>query len=253
MTLLRLCLVLSLLVAAAGCSSMRFTRTDPVQTEPSCPTPPPVQTTPATAESQPPETESTPAKPPVPKDEQIAQMEERIKMLETRLDEAIQDVVRTKAGQRSTGTRAEAASQMAEAEIALTAFRDRISDGHAPELVEAERMMKMAAWEFEKENFDGTLYLTSQAKYQIRSGRWRIIEQQTEMVTDEMRFDEPMSLTVTRRSHLRRGPGKEFEILTTLDAGTALTGTANNGLWVRVVSADGLGGWIHQTLVASPR
>ena len=91
----------------------------------------------------------------------IRQLEERVLAQQRSLDDAIQEVVRAKAKQRNLGSRAQAASEMAEAEIALKTFRAK---GDGRELAQAEQLLKLASEEFENENFGGALYLTSRAK-----------------------------------------------------------------------------------------
>ncbi|NIQ92292.1 MAG: hypothetical protein GWN93_26230, partial [Deltaproteobacteria bacterium] len=57
------------------------------------------------------------------RDAQIKQLEERLNSQQEMLDEAIQEVVRAKAKLRTLESKAEAASEMAEAEIAIKALK----------------------------------------------------------------------------------------------------------------------------------
>ena len=91
------------------------------------------------------------------------------------LDEAIQEVVRAKAKLRSLESKAEAASEMAEAEIAVKALKAQLAgQTRNPELIKAQELLKMSAQEFKKENYGGAVYLTSQAKGHIRAGQIRL-------------------------------------------------------------------------------
>ena len=60
------------------------------------------------------------------RDAQIKQLEERLNSQQEMLDEAIQEVVRAKAKLRTLESKAEAASEMAEAEIAIKALKTQL-------------------------------------------------------------------------------------------------------------------------------
>ncbi|MEE9230412.1 MAG: SH3 domain-containing protein [Acidobacteriota bacterium] len=190
---------------------------------------------------------------------QLIEMEALIKQLEQRLlskqrllDDTIREVVRVKAKQRSLESRAEAASEMAEAEIALKSFRDKAGKMNRPELTAAEQLLRMAAKEFENENLGGALYLVSQAKSQIKIGTLRLSERdQVEELEGEMPFAVPLPLMVNRRTNVREGPGRGFKVLVTLDEGTPITVYSTKGKWLRVKSDDGWSGWVHRSLVSA--
>ena len=106
------------------------------------------------------------------RDAQIKQLEERLNSQQEMLDEAIQEVVRAKAKLRSLESKAEAASEMAEAEIAVKALKAQLAgQTRNPELIKAQELLKMSAQEFKKENYGGAVYLTNQAKGHIRAGQ----------------------------------------------------------------------------------
>jgi hypothetical protein len=180
----------------------------------------------------------------------IRQLEHRLLLQQRLLDDAIQEVVRAKAKQRSVESRAEAASGLAEAEIALKSFRAEAAGRDVPELTRSGQLLELGNEEFERQNFGGTLYLSSQAKSQISVGRRRLSEQgQSDLVGSETPFAVPLSLTVRTKSNFREGPGQSFGILDTLKKGTPLTAYSSNGSWLRVVQEDGTSGWIHESLV----
>src|SRR5438128_11925632 len=91
--------------------------------------------------------------------EQAAQVEE----LQRRLDDARREVVRAMAKLQSLATRAEAASGMAEAEIALQALRSASgSNSQAPtpaEYGQGMQLLQLATTEFDQQNYAGALYL----------------------------------------------------------------------------------------------
>jgi hypothetical protein len=184
------------------------------------------------------------------KDATIALLNDRLEASQRRLEEAIQEVVRAKAKQRSLESRAEAAAQLAEAEIALETYRAKLSGGLSSQLAKAEQRLKKGNAEFEGQNFGGALYLAIQAKGHIREGM-RHLENRggAEAPGGETLFAPPLAFTVRTTSNLRRGPGREFDVIDTLDTGTAVTGYGSKGKWVRVKRQDGTEGWIHQGLL----
>ena len=186
------------------------------------------------------------------KDTQIRELHERQASLQKKLDEAIQEVVRTKAKLRSLESRAEAASTMAEAEIALKTLRVQRADQPVdPEPTHAEHLLKMSAREFKNENYGGALYLASQAKSHINIARMRLSGRgQITAVEGEVLFAVPLPLQVNKPSNVREGPGLDFKVITTLKEGTPIIGYSYKGQWVRVQSELGVSGWIFQTLVS---
>ena len=192
------------------------------------------------------------------RDAQISQLEERLNLQQLMLDDAIQEVVRAKAKLRSLESKAEAASEMAEAEIALKALRKKLKgQKQDPELIKAQELLKMSAREFKKENYGGALYLTSQAKGHIRAGQMRLegrgkVARMKRLppIKGEILFVQPLPLRVVKTSNLRKRPDLKSKVLTTLEKGTRLIGYSHKGQWVRVVRQDGTNGWVFQTLVA---
>ena len=185
------------------------------------------------------------------KEAQIKELEERSSSQQKMLDEAIQEVVRAKAKLRSLESKAEAASEMAEAEIAIKAIKVRLSGQEQDlDIVKAEQLLKMSIKEFQKENYGGTLYLTSQAKGHIRASQMRLGGRQSlQPVKGEVLFAQPLPLQVLKTSNLRQTPDLKGKIVTTLDKGTSLIGYSYKDQWVRVTREDGSNGWIFQTLV----
>ena len=191
------------------------------------------------------------------RDAQIKQLEKRLNSQQEMLDEAIQEVVRAKAKLRSLESKAEAASEMAEAEIAVKALKAQLAgQTRNPELIKAQELLKMSAQEFKKENYGGAVYLTSQAKGHIRAGQIRLAGREKAApikrlppIKGEVFFALPLPLQVVRTSNLRKQPDLESNVITTLEKGTPLIGYSYKGQWVRVTSKDGTNGWVFQTLV----
>jgi len=182
--------------------------------------------------------------------EQEAQIEE----LQDRLDDARREVVRAMAKLQSLATRAEAASSMAEAEIALEALRTANASGGgssaaSPELAQGTQLLQLATAEFDKQNYAGALYLATQAKNAAAAGQGRVTSERGTPRTGEIPFALPLHLQTTGRANVREGPGATFRVSYTLDAGAELTAYAYVDQWVRVADESERPGWIHQGLI----
>lgn len=191
------------------------------------------------------------------KEAQLNVLEKRLNSQQINVDEAIQEVVRAKAKLRSLESKAEAASEMAEAEIAVKALKVQLAGNKKnPDFIKAQELLKMSAREFNRENYGGALYLTGQAKGHIKIGQMRLGSREEVApvkrlppVKGEVLFALPLSLQVMQNSNLRQGPDLKSEVLTQLEKGTSLIGYSYKGQWVRVNTDDGANGWIFHTLV----
>jgi hypothetical protein len=187
------------------------------------------------------------------KETQLKEINEHQVTLQAKLDEAINEVVRAKSKLRSLESRAEAASNMAEAEIALKATEAQVGDGgNDRELTQARQLLKMSADEFGKENYGGALYLAIQAKSHLKTGQVRpAVHEKLPPLPGESPFAVPLPLNLTKTSNLREGPGLEFRVVATLPTGTKLIGLSRKDQWVRVRDEKGVAGWVFKALVSA--
>jgi Bacterial SH3 domain len=174
-----------------------------------------------------------------------AQMED----LQAQLDEARRDVVRTMAKLQTMATRAEAASAMAEAELAVNSLRKLPGAQAIPEATQGAGLLQQSTDEFNRQNFGGAMYLANKAKDVAGEGKGRLAAGDREMLNGEVQFIAPVSLMTTSRGNLRGGPGTRFTVLTTLDSGAGLTGYSYVDDWVRVKDESGRDGWIFADIV----
>jgi len=188
----------------------------------------------------------------VEKDALTEQLQQRQDFLQNQFDDAIQEVVRAKARLRSLESKAEAASNMAETEIALKTIKIHYPNAETdPEIIQASNLLSMSSEEFEKQNFGGALYLAIQAASVINSARGRLIVRETgDLQPGEVPFAVPLDLSVIKVSNIRQGPGFQYPVVGTLPPQTPVTGFARKGDWVRITDENGLSGWIYQSLVA---
>ena len=185
----------------------------------------------------------------------INDLQKRSESHQQRLDAAIVEVVRAKARLRSLESKAEAASTIAEAEIAVNALKKRTASADSimnEEISMAEHLLEMSAREFNARNFGGALYLANQSKGQARAVQMRLRnESKRPSSGDEKQFVQPLPLVVLTNSNLRGGPGLDNTILDTLAKGARVTGHSYKGRWVRVETGDGVIGWLFRPLVGT--
>jgi hypothetical protein len=177
------------------------------------------------------------------KDAQLAE-------LQARLDDTRDEVVRTMGKLKTAASRAEAASGMAEAEVALQSLR---SGGQPPppELMQATKLMQQSSAEFNKQNYGGALYLATQAKTMSVAVRARLTGPRgAPLIAGENRFAVPLRFRVGSRGNVRAGPGTSFPVAFTVEAGAELTGYSHSDEWIRVSDPSGRIGWIFRNLVA---
>jgi uncharacterized coiled-coil protein SlyX len=182
----------------------------------------------------------------------VLEKEAQVEQLQGRLDDARREVVRAMAKLQSLATRAEAASGMAEAEIALRALHP--SDGNGspstPESTQGGQLLQLAAAEFDKQNYAGALYLATQAKNAAAAGRVRLASgDRGTPRAGEVPFALPLRVQTTGRANVREGPGASFRVLFTLESGSSLVAYSYVDQWVRVADETDRAGWIHQTLI----
>jgi uncharacterized coiled-coil protein SlyX len=182
----------------------------------------------------------------------VIEKETQVEELQTRLEDARDEVVRTMAKLQTLASRAEAASAMAEADVALTSFRNAEGSRQLPELAQSSRFVQQSASEFNKQNYGGALYLANQAKATATSGRARLSGANRVARPGEVPFALPIRLKVANRGNVRDGPGTNFGVAFAVDAGSALTGFSHLDDWVRVSDDGGRSGWIFRALIARP-
>jgi TolA-binding protein len=175
------------------------------------------------------------------KDAQVAQ-------LQSQLDRAREEVVRAMAKLQTLASRAEAASGMAEAQVALQPLRG--GSGATPEVSQAGRLLREAAAEFDQENYGGALYLATQAKSLAAAGIGRLsARERGSDRPDEKPFAVPIPLKAVGSGNVREGPGTSSALAFAVEEGDALTGYSYVEDWIRISDEMGRGGWIFRKLV----
>ena len=183
---------------------------------------------------------------------QLLEREAVIDGLRQALDSERQEVVRNMAKLQSQANRAEGASGMAEAEIALQSLAAVAGGEDTEEHFRGAELLDQAAAEFAKENYGGALYLATEARAAAADGQARIRGAGAGTLgTGESLFALPVPLITVSRSNVRAGPGLGHSVSATLDPQTLVTGLSYTNEWVRVDYGDGQKGWVFHTLVTS--
>jgi len=174
----------------------------------------------------------------------------QVEDLQNRLEETRREVVRSMAKVQTLATRAEAASGMAEAEIALQTLRTSSHAPGSPDVARVSKLLSDATNEFNKQNYGGALYLANQAKSTAGVGRTRSAGgDAASLRPGEVLFAVPLELQASARCKLREGPGTTFRVLATFESGAPLTGLSHVDQWVRVTTDSGPWGWVFWNLV----
>jgi uncharacterized coiled-coil protein SlyX len=182
----------------------------------------------------------------------VLEQEAQVDELDSRLDDARHEVVRAMAKLQSLATRAEAASGMAEAEIALQALRAANGNNSppSPEYEQGSQLLQLATTEFDQQNYAGALYLATEGKNAAAAGRGRVAsDDRSATRRGEVPFAVPLRLQTTGRANVREGPGAGFKVLFTLETGVSIVAYSYVDQWVRIKDDGDRAGWIHQTLI----
>jgi TolA-binding protein len=180
----------------------------------------------------------------------LLEKEAQVEELQSRLDDTRTEVVRTMAKLQTVASRAEAASGMAEAEIALQSLKSSAGP-QGPEVAQVAKLVRESSGEFNKQNYGGALYLAGQAKALAGGSRGRIAGGNGGASRHgETPFATPIRLRSTGRGNVREGPGTKYDVAFSLDSGSPLTGYSYVDEWIRVSDDSGRSGWIFRSLVA---
>jgi hypothetical protein len=183
---------------------------------------------------------------------QVLEKEGQLRDLQTQLDATRLELVRNLARLQTQASRAEAASAMSEAEIALATLRRAPGASGLNDLAQAQGLFQQSSQEFARENYGGALYLATQSRALVRSGQARLRSGGGgELRAGETLFAAPVPLKTTGRVNVRSGPGTEFDVAFTVESSAALVGQSYTSQWVHIVDDTGRGGWIFHNLLTA--
>lgn len=181
-------------------------------------------------------------------EQQLSVLHARYEDLRRAHHESVNEVVRAQAKLRGSVSQADAASNIAEAEIAL----DAMAAIGGTETERATELLQQAEQEFDAQNYGGALYLSSQTKRLISNIRSQQDNRgRLKPVADEVIYASPLPLLVSQNSNVRSGPALSHPIVRTIKSGTAVDGYSYIDTWVRVRMEDGADGWVYRSLLAA--
>ncbi|HEY2825886.1 MAG TPA: SH3 domain-containing protein [Gemmatimonadales bacterium] len=169
--------------------------------------------------------------------------------LQGRLDDAMREVVRAMAKLQSLATRAEAASAMAEADVATRQLK---TAGNPGEAARAQKLLDLSNAEFQAQNYGGAVYLANQAKGVVNASG-AAGGPAHDLKPGEVAFAIPVPIEASARGNVREGPGTTFKVAFAVEAGARLTAQSYLENWVRVQDDGGRSGWIFNTLIRAPK
>lgn len=170
------------------------------------------------------------------------------------LTQTTDEAARAEVKLRRLATQADAASHLAEVEVALEAIDTQPQPPAArvaAQLDQVRRMLAAGEIAFARGDYGAAVEQAAQAQeiMQMLNGH------RTAPVVRgavEVPFQVPVTLRTRVESRLRRQPGRSSGVLEVLPLGTPLQAEAYHGEWLRVRTEDGKTGWIFGTLLEAP-
>lgn len=186
----------------------------------------------------------------------IAEKDELIRSLNARgldqaqvLKETASEVSRTKSKLHRLATQPEAASKIAEIEVAMGALKQIVLDESDIALqFLAQRLLDTATVAYGQKDYSSAMSHAAQSGELIdmiaNPSRKTLESQHITLI-----FRTPVTLFTTHASDLRAGPSGQSKVRSLLVKNTALTATAYHSDWLRVRTEDGRFGWIQNSQV----
>lgn len=162
------------------------------------------------------------------------------------LEEFARTAIRTTAKLRRQATRADAASVIADVEVAIVQAKSVNGKAAGALVALAEELLVSASAAFSRGEYSIAYDQADQA--------WQIANVAADERADarargETRFGRAIALRVRIESNLREHPGMKSAIVGQLKAASLVVARASRGAWTRVMSADGRAGWIYSPLL----
>lgn len=162
------------------------------------------------------------------------------------------EVARAEIKLRRFATQADAASHLAEVEVAL---QGQWAQTHAPraaaQLVQAQRILDAGGVAFARGDYAAAVELAAQSRELIGMVTGRKSAAAARGTVD-VPFQVPVALRTRIGSHLREQPGRAGAVLAVLPQGTPVQALAYRGEWLRVRTGDGRTGWVFGPLLEAP-
>jgi hypothetical protein len=164
------------------------------------------------------------------------------------LQESRLEVTRAKVKLRRLATQADAASYIAEVEVALESLRSSLSaTSTVPLMVVAQGILESTAAPFAQGDYGVAMDRATQAEELIALvADNRVRPSSSPRAPREVLLQVSIPLTVTVDSKLRRQALGKAPVVGVLKKGTPLVAHAYRGTWMQVETEDGRSGWVDQ-------
>lgn len=169
------------------------------------------------------------------------------------LQESRREVTRAKVKLRRLATQADAASYIAEVEVAMASLRSSIgAKSTPPQLAAAQGLLDSTAAPFAQGDYGVAMDRAAQAEQLIASvaddyARLRSARR----TTSQGRLQAGIPLKATADSRLRRQPIGKARDVGVLKKDSPVIARARKGGWMHVETEDGRSGWVDQTRLAA--
>ena len=165
------------------------------------------------------------------------------------LQESTREVTRAKVRLRRLATQADAASYLAEVEVALDALRNSLpATPPVPLLAMALALLDGAAAPFAQGDYGAAMDRAAQAEQLVAIvADSRAAQGSRARAPDEVPLQVTIPVRLTVDSNLRRQPLPRAPIVALLKQDSPLVAQAWKGDWMRVQTEDGRAGWVRQT------
>lgn len=164
------------------------------------------------------------------------------------VQESTREVTRAKAKMRRLATQADAASYIAEVEVALAALRASLpASPPAPLVTLAQSLLDSTATPFGKGDYGAAMDRAAQAEQVIAVvADSQVPPTQRARVPGEVLLQVTIPLRLVAEGGLRREPQPKAPVVAKLPKDSPLVAHAYKGSWMLVTTEDGRSGWVAQ-------
>jgi SH3-like domain-containing protein len=166
------------------------------------------------------------------------------------VQESTREVTRARARIRRLATQADAASYIAEIEVALEAARAAGPSAQSPWVGRWQGVREAAQAPFAQGDYGTAMDRAAQAE-QLVAAAVETAPGTRSRVAGEVLLQVRIPLKARSESRLRREPAQAAAVVATLPKDTALVAHAYKDAWMRVETEDGRFGWLPQATLAA--
>lgn len=163
------------------------------------------------------------------------------------IQETAREATRAKAKMRRLATQADAASYLAEVEVALKALRGSLPPAPPqPLLVLAQGLLDSAAAPFKEGDYGAAMDRAAQAEQLVTVVADQAPQAGRSRVPGEVPLSVALPLKVVADTQLRREPAPRGATVIAVKKDSLVTAHAYKGSWMRVETEEGRSGWLGQ-------